>query len=119
MHAFVHAYTITIITIKTIKNCSTRKCTKRHKYVSKSSGERAYSVLPVPKVGACPSVHPIDAHAWNRSWMSSSTVPQADPASPLLGPRYKYGHLPACGSDPGLRDGTMQETPTIRSRQAL
>ena len=31
---------------------------------------------------------------------------QADPANSLLGSRYECGHLPACGADPGLRDGS-------------
>src|SRR6218665_3550504 len=33
-------------------------------------------------------------------------VSQADPASSLLGSHYKCGHLPACGADPGVRDGS-------------
>src|SRR6218665_1452076 len=46
------------------KNCNIHNRKKRHKCASKSRGDKAYSVHPVPKVGGiCPSVHPtIDAH---------------------------------------------------------
>src|SRR6218665_3481647 len=47
------------------KNCTTHNRKKRHKCASKSRGDKAYSVPPVPKSrGICPSVHPtIDTHA--------------------------------------------------------
>jgi len=46
------------------KNCNTHNRKKRQKCASKSRGDKAYSVPPVPKSrGICPSVHPtIDAH---------------------------------------------------------
>src|SRR6218665_320475 len=47
------------------KNCNIHNRKKRHKCASKSRGDKAHSVHPVPKSrGICPSVHPtIDAHA--------------------------------------------------------
>ena len=43
---------------------------------------------------------------------------EADTANPLLGSRYKLGHLPASELGPGFRDGAKQETPAIRPRRA-
>src|SRR6218665_2220287 len=51
----------------------------KHKYASKSRGDKAYSVPQFQKVGGtCPSVHPtIDAHAYMYSVHVSDTSPEA------------------------------------------
>src|SRR6218665_1675285 len=63
------------------KNCNIHNRKKRHKCASKSRGDKAYSVHPVPKSrGICPSVHPtIDAHEYYQAdvcWQISNTIKQ-------------------------------------------